>query len=134
VDDVVKRLGQRIRDLRSKRGWSQEEFAHICGVHRTYMGHLERGEKNLSFSTVSRLATALEVSISDLFAGLDSDEVSERSGGRQARPRVQELDRSRLLRAVASLERTLELLREVADSSPRSRRTPQKKRPRRSSK
>ena len=61
VDELLQRLGRRIRDLRTQRGWSQEQFADVCGVHRTYMGHLERGEKNLSFSSIVRVANALDV-------------------------------------------------------------------------
>jgi transcriptional regulator with XRE-family HTH domain len=53
--------------LRSKQGWTQEQFAEFCGVHRTYMGHVERGEKNVSLSTVLRVANALGVRISALF-------------------------------------------------------------------
>lgn len=64
----LKQLGERIRDLRKARGWSQERFADVCGVHRTYMGHLERGEKNVSFNTLVRLADALGITLSELLA------------------------------------------------------------------
>ena len=64
-------LGQRIRDLRTKQGYSQEAFADRCGVHRTFMGTVERGESNLSFGNVVRIATTLEVSLSQLFSGLE---------------------------------------------------------------
>jgi transcriptional regulator with XRE-family HTH domain len=70
VDHLLKRLGQRIRELRNQKGWSQEEFADVCGVHRTYMGHLERGEKNLSFRSMMRVAGAVDVPLSALFSGL----------------------------------------------------------------
>jgi transcriptional regulator with XRE-family HTH domain len=53
--------------LRSKHGWTQEQFAEFCGLHRTYMGHVERGEKNVSLSTVARVANALGVRIAALF-------------------------------------------------------------------
>jgi len=69
VEHVQRSLGRRIRDLRSKRGWTQEQFAEFCGVHRTYMGHVERGEKNVSLSTVLRVANALGVRIPSLFGG-----------------------------------------------------------------
>ena len=69
VAHVQRSLGRRIRDLRSKRGWTQEQFAEFCGVHRTYMGHVERGEKNVSLSTVLRVANALGVRIPTLFGG-----------------------------------------------------------------
>jgi transcriptional regulator with XRE-family HTH domain len=64
-------LGRRIRELRAARGWSQEDFAEVCGVHRTYVGHLERGEKNVSFGTLVRVAEALGVKLSELFKGIE---------------------------------------------------------------
>jgi len=67
IDNLQRSLGRRIRELRSKHGWTQEQFAEFCGVHRTYLGHVERGEKNVSLSTVLRVANALGVRISALF-------------------------------------------------------------------
>jgi transcriptional regulator with XRE-family HTH domain len=67
VQNLQRSLGRRIRELRSKHGWTQEQFAEFCGLHRTYLGHVERGEKNVSLSTVSRLADALGVRIPALF-------------------------------------------------------------------
>jgi transcriptional regulator with XRE-family HTH domain len=64
----LKQLGERIRDLRKARGWSQERFADISSVHRTYMGHLERGEKNVSFNTLVKLADALGITLPELLA------------------------------------------------------------------
>ena len=66
VEALQRSLGRRIRELRRKHGWSQEQFAEFCGLHRTYMGHVERGEKNVSLSTVVRVANALGVRISAL--------------------------------------------------------------------
>jgi transcriptional regulator with XRE-family HTH domain len=48
-------------------GWSQERLAEICGVHRTYMGHVERGEKNVSLSTILRVSNALGIRVAELF-------------------------------------------------------------------
>lgn len=67
ADARLKQLGERVRDLRTRRGRSQEEFAKDCGVHRTYIGHIERGEVNLSILNAYRLADALEVPIEALF-------------------------------------------------------------------
>jgi transcriptional regulator with XRE-family HTH domain len=55
------RLGRNIRAIRAERGVSQEQLASILGVHRTYMGALERGERNISLRSLERLAAALEV-------------------------------------------------------------------------
>lgn len=76
---VLKVLGLRIRDLRRAQGLSQEDFADKCGVHRTFMGTVERGESNLSFSNILKVASTLGISLSALFEEIDQDVVS---GGR----------------------------------------------------
>ena len=68
---LLKALGQRIRELRTEKGYSQEAFADHCGVHRTFMGTIERGESNLSFQNIAKVATALDVTLSVLFMGLE---------------------------------------------------------------
>jgi transcriptional regulator with XRE-family HTH domain len=68
---LLKALGQRIRELRAERGYSQESFADKCGVHRTFMGTVERGESNLSFQNIARVAITLDVTLSNLFLGLE---------------------------------------------------------------
>jgi len=83
VHDLQRSLGRRIRELRSKHGWTQEQFAEYCGLHRTYMGHVERGEKNVSLSTVARVANALGVGIAALFGRLHE------SAGGAPKPRRQ---------------------------------------------
>jgi transcriptional regulator with XRE-family HTH domain len=59
-------LGQAIRELRISTGLSQEAFAHRCGLHRTYVGGIERGERNLSFANLLRVAGALGLRPSEL--------------------------------------------------------------------
>lgn len=60
-------FGRRIRDLRKSKGYSQESFADHANIHRTYMGGIERGERNPTLTTIYRLADALEVDPSELF-------------------------------------------------------------------
>jgi transcriptional regulator with XRE-family HTH domain len=67
---LLKSLGQRIRELRTAQGYSQEAFADKCGVHRTFMGTVERGESNLSFQNIHKMAINLGVSLSGLFQDL----------------------------------------------------------------
>ena len=59
--DLQRLLGANLRRYRLARGLSQEAFADVVGVHRTYMGGLERGERNLTLRSVERIAAQLEV-------------------------------------------------------------------------
>jgi transcriptional regulator with XRE-family HTH domain len=70
MQPVQKALGVRIRDLRLKNGWSQEEFADVCGLHRSHMGEIERGETNLTLGTLLVISKKLQVTISALFKGI----------------------------------------------------------------
>src|SRR5205807_4610157 len=80
-------LGERIRELRTQKGFSQERFAERCGIHRTFQGHLERGEKNASLMTLVRVAEALNVTLSDLFSGLEQRAKQTDQSPPGARPR-----------------------------------------------
>jgi transcriptional regulator with XRE-family HTH domain len=62
-----KRLGRRIRTLRKELGLTQEDLAFEVGVNRSYMGFIERGERNPSLAMLKKIAKALEVSLSVLF-------------------------------------------------------------------
>ena len=64
--DVLLRFGDTLRQHRSRLGLSQEELADRAGVHRTYIGMLERGEKNVTLRNIEKLAGALNVSIPTL--------------------------------------------------------------------
>lgn len=59
--DLQRTLGENLRRYRTERGLSQEAFADVLGVHRTYMGGVERGERNLTLKSVERIAATLEV-------------------------------------------------------------------------
>lgn len=59
-------LGRAIRDLRADQGLSQEALAELAGLHRTYMGGIERGERNPTYSNLLRVARALAVDLSKL--------------------------------------------------------------------
>lgn len=62
-----KKLGQRIKDLRSERSMTQEDLAFRVGVDRSYMGFLERGEKNATVKILAKIASVFKVSLSELF-------------------------------------------------------------------
>lgn len=63
-------FGERIRALRAERGLSQEGLAEAAGLHRTYIGGIERGERNLALLNIVKLARALKVDAGDLVRGL----------------------------------------------------------------
>ena len=68
---ILLALGQRIRELRIEQGYSQEAFADRCGVHRTFMGTVERGESNLSFQNIAKVAATLGITLSALFVDIE---------------------------------------------------------------
>jgi transcriptional regulator with XRE-family HTH domain len=61
------KLGKAVRRLRTAAGYSQERFADACKLHRTYIGAIERGERNITTDTIERLAKTLKISPFDLF-------------------------------------------------------------------
>ena len=68
MNDIQKQFGKRVRALRLAKGLSQEEFAFKAGVHRTYMGGIERGERNPALKNIAAIASALGISLSELFS------------------------------------------------------------------
>jgi len=65
--DIQKQFGKQVRKLREQKGLSQEELAFAAGVHRTYLGGIERGERNLSLKNIAAIAKALDVELYVLF-------------------------------------------------------------------
>jgi transcriptional regulator with XRE-family HTH domain len=83
VKNLLILLGKRVHELRTAKKWSQEEFAHISGLHRTYIGQIERGEKNISFGNLSKISSVLGVTLSELLSGLeDADKLVVKSSRR----------------------------------------------------
>ena len=66
-EQIQKRFGNRVRELRRQKGLSQESLALACNLDRTYIGGVERGERNVSLLNIHRIAEALEVSPQELF-------------------------------------------------------------------
>ena len=60
-------IGEQLKDERLRAGLTQEQLADMAGVHRTYIGMIERAEKNITLCNIERIAKALEVNIKDLF-------------------------------------------------------------------
>ena len=68
IRSVKFRFGSTLRRLRDERGYSQEELAERAGLHRNYVGGVERGERNVALENIVKLAKALSVPLKELFA------------------------------------------------------------------
>ncbi|SDK35733.1 helix-turn-helix domain-containing protein [Sediminibacillus albus] len=64
---ISKAVGERLRTIRKMKVLSQEELAHAAGLHPTYIGQLERGEKNPTIDTIDKVTSSLGISLSELF-------------------------------------------------------------------
>jgi transcriptional regulator with XRE-family HTH domain len=67
VADVLQKFGSRVRAIRTKLGWSQEELAHKCQLDRSYIGGVERGQRNVSLVNIEKIAKSLSVPVRSLF-------------------------------------------------------------------
>ena len=79
MSDITKILGQRIRNYRVHRALSQEKLAELSGCHPTYIGQIERGEKNATIESIEKICFALDVPLSQLFEKLSRSEGEERN-------------------------------------------------------
>jgi len=70
-EELQRRLGRRIRELRLKRGWTQDVFADKSGFHRAQVGAFERGEMNITLASLLLIAQTLRLKVVDLFKGLE---------------------------------------------------------------
>lgn len=65
--DILVVFGKKVQSLRKDKGLSQEKLAFKAGLHRTYIGMIERAEKNITLINIDKIATALKVNIKELF-------------------------------------------------------------------
>jgi len=68
--EILIKFGKKVREERARLGLSQEELASRAGVHRTYIGMIERAEKNITLENIEKVSKALKISISDFFKGI----------------------------------------------------------------
>ncbi len=68
--EILLKFGKKVREERKKLGYSQEVLAEKAGVHRTYIGMIERGEKNITLANIQKVSKALKIKISELTKGL----------------------------------------------------------------
>lgn len=72
-EDIKQRFGLAVRQRRLELGISQEDLAHRCQLHRTYIGDIERGERNVSLQNIEKILEALEIRISVFFERYEVD-------------------------------------------------------------
>ncbi|MCX7550885.1 helix-turn-helix domain-containing protein [Xanthomarina sp. F2636L] len=70
---ILLKFGAKVRGIRKIKGISQEELAHKADLHRTYIGMIERAEKNITLLNIEKIANALEVDLNDLFKFYNED-------------------------------------------------------------
>jgi transcriptional regulator with XRE-family HTH domain len=70
MEDIRVRFGKALRQKRTRLGVSQEAFADMCQMDRTYIGGIERGERNVALVNIEKIAKALQISIAQLFRGV----------------------------------------------------------------
>ena len=67
MSEIAKTIGQRVRNYRIDKGLSQEKLAELSGCHPTYIGQVERGEKNATLESIEKIASAMNISLAQLF-------------------------------------------------------------------
>jgi len=65
--DIKEKTGKRLRELRTKKGLSQEKFSFECELDRTYIASIERGKRNVSIKNIEKISNAFGMSVSDFF-------------------------------------------------------------------
>ncbi len=65
-DDILVKFGEKVKYYRNKKNISQEKLAELAGLHRTYIGMIERAEKNITLLNIKKIAKALDVNINEL--------------------------------------------------------------------
>lgn len=76
MNNLIKNFGKSVRKAREEKGFSQEKLAELTGLHRTYIGGIERGERNASIKSIQKIANALKINISTLFELIEKNELN----------------------------------------------------------
>ena len=77
MSELIRQIGQRIRNYRVQKGFSQERLAELSGCHPTYIGQIERGEKNATLESIEKISSALKIPLSTLFEKLEPQNASQ---------------------------------------------------------
>ena len=129
MNDALIRFGKRVHELRTAKNWSQEEFAHVSGLHRTYIGQIERGEKNISFGNLLKISGVFGLTLSEMFSGLENGVPGKESRSGSGSPKTTNVDHrmfeiqklvTRLGVQRTAIDKTIMVLEELAGGSARS--------------
>ncbi len=77
MSNIVKIIGQRFRNYRTEKNLSQEKVAELSGLHPTYIGQVERGEKNCTLESLCSIAKALEIPLSQIFEKIEDTDATD---------------------------------------------------------
>lgn len=108
MSELSREIGKRIRNYRTQQRLSQEELAERCGLHPTYIGQVERGEKNATIESISKIAAGLNVLLSTLFENLEGTTAASKSCAGKAYDLIQELP-------TGEQEKVLKILQEIIE-------------------
>ena len=110
MSDIATTVGKRLRSYRTGQGLSQEKLAERAGLHPTYIGQVERGEKNLTIESLEKITSALDVSMASIF-----EKIEERSEADnyclqayELLSRKNNVDRERLFRILKEIDQFAE--------------------------
>lgn len=109
MSSLSNEIGQRIRNYRIQLKLSQEELAEKCGLHPTYIGQVERGEKNATLESISKIATGLNIALSTLFESIEEIAATEPSCAAQAFRLIQSLPLEKQRKVLNILESIIQL-------------------------
>lgn len=108
MSELSGEIGKRIRNYRTHMRLSQEELAEKCGLHPTYIGQVERGEKNATIESISKIAGGLNVPLSTLFENIEGNTGAEKSCAGEIYDHIQALP-------LGSQEKVLSILRTILE-------------------
>lgn len=73
-EEILTKFGRTVRKFRTSKGISQEKFADMCELHRTYISDIELGKRNVSLENIEKISKALNLNISEIFEAVESNE------------------------------------------------------------
>lgn len=109
MSSLSNEIGRRIRNYRIQLKLSQEELAEKCGLHPTYIGQVERGEKNATLESISKIAAGLNITLSTLFENIEGIAVAEPSCAAQAFGLIQSLPLEKQRKVLSILKSIIQL-------------------------